>query len=345
MKVRSLQFGKAMSAALFVLLLIAVGSKNALAQTQVATLKHGNQISAFYGATALSDAHEAAEAGDVITLSGGVYVIETITKALTIRGTGFVTDEITGTAPTMITSDVVATVPNSEGSLSVEGVLFSSTFTANCLSSPHFINCYFGSFVTGENTVMMSQPEFFNCRFNTINISQATNSNFHNCILWHVENYGPGEGMVAYNSYIYNHRIGSTSSSNGTNAMSIFNCIIHGNWLSSNSIAVNCIGLGGGQYPFGDAMQENCWQYDSHSIVFETFDGSSYNPLTESLVLKEEIASTHLGTDGTEVGIYGGTTIPGANRPNYLRIKHCTVGDRTTDDGHLSVDIEVVTEE
>ena len=327
--------------AIFLAMIINVASvKHALAQTQVATLKHGNQISAFYGATALSDAHEAAEAGDVITLSGGVYVIETITKALTIRGTGFVTDEITGTAPTMITSDVVATVPNSEGSLSVEGVLFSSTFTANCLSSPHFINCYFGSFLTGENTVMMSQPQFFNCRFNTIDISQATNSNFHNCVLWRINN--SGTGMVAYNSFIHLYNVMD---------ISVFNSVIYSSvntvHLSSNSIAINCIGIGNtsNHYSFGSsALQENCWTYNSLSIVFETFNGS-YNPLTEPLILKEEIASTHLGTDGTEVGIYGGTTIPGANRPSYLRIKHCTVGERTTDDGHLSVDIEVVTEE
>ena len=36
---------------------------------------------------------------------------------------------------------------------------------------------------------------------------------------------------------------------------------------------------------------------------------------------------------------------PYNDHPYYMVVKHCTVGDRTTDDGHLSVDIEVVTEE
>ena len=49
MKVRSLHFGKALSAALFVLLLSLAGMKNALAQNLVATLKHGDDISFYYG--------------------------------------------------------------------------------------------------------------------------------------------------------------------------------------------------------------------------------------------------------------------------------------------------------
>jgi len=47
MKTKSLQLGKAMSAALFVLLLMVAGAKNVLAQTQVATLQHGDEMTAF----------------------------------------------------------------------------------------------------------------------------------------------------------------------------------------------------------------------------------------------------------------------------------------------------------
>ena len=68
MRFNSLQFGKAMSAALFVLLLVAVGSKNALAQYQAATLQHEGNITVFYGPDALSNAHEAAATNDTITL-------------------------------------------------------------------------------------------------------------------------------------------------------------------------------------------------------------------------------------------------------------------------------------
>ena len=71
MKTKSLQFGKAMSAALFVLLLVVVGMKNALAQTQVATLQHGEEISVFYGNNAFVQAHNVAVDGDIVTLDIG----------------------------------------------------------------------------------------------------------------------------------------------------------------------------------------------------------------------------------------------------------------------------------
>ena len=91
MKVRSLHFGKAISAALFVLLLSVAGMKNALAQTLVATLKHGDNISFYYGANALVDAHEDAETGDIITLSSGTFTTPNwFSQAITWGGAGCV---------------------------------------------------------------------------------------------------------------------------------------------------------------------------------------------------------------------------------------------------------------
>ena len=60
-------------------------------------------------------------------------------------------------------------------------------------------------------------------------------------------------------------------------------------------------------------------------------------------ILKDEIASNFLGTDGTQVGIYGGF-MPYSTRPTYMVLKRCNVANKTTIDGKLSVDIEVVTE-
>ncbi len=73
MKVRTLQFGKAMGAALFVLLLNVAGMKNALAQNQVAILQHNDTVTAFYGADAFLQANAAAADGDTITLSSGIF--------------------------------------------------------------------------------------------------------------------------------------------------------------------------------------------------------------------------------------------------------------------------------
>lgn len=182
---------------------------------------------------------------------------------------------------------------------------------------------------------VVSAPQFVHCRFVYISIPQCNNSNFSNCVLWSINN--EGSGMVATNSYI---KLGSDIVVSGFNC--IFYTISSTYNLQSQSTVVHCIGATNNV--LGSALQENCWTFGGCTQIFETFNGTPGNYLTEQLILKEEIANTCLGTDGTEVGIHGGTN-PYNTRPYYLLIRHCTVGERTTEDGHLSVDIEVVTEE
>ena len=65
-------------------------------------------------------------------------------------------------------------------------------------------------------------------------------------------------------------------------------------------------------------------------------DYSDSNPYT----LTEEAKNILKGTDGTEVGIYGGN-IPYDATPTNPRITKFEVAQKTTADGKLSVDIEV----
>ena len=98
MKVNTLQLGRALSAALFILLLNAAGMKNALGQNQVAVLQHNDSIFAFYGVNAFQQANNAATDGDTITLSSGDFNSCDLTKAITLHGAGMVSDRMgTGT--------------------------------------------------------------------------------------------------------------------------------------------------------------------------------------------------------------------------------------------------------
>ena len=83
-------------------------------------------------------------------------------------------------------------------------------------------------------------------------------------------------------------------------------------------------------------------ELDTITDVFPAFVGEDI--FNEEFILDEGIATGFLGNNGTEIGIHGGY-YPYSSRPGYMRMRRCIVGDRTTDDGHLSVDIEVVTEE
>ena len=56
--------------------------------------------------------------------------------------------------------------------------------------------------------------------------------------------------------------------------------------------------------------------------------------------LTDEAKTTFLGTDGTEVGMYGGV-LPYNSTPSYPQITKVNVANKTTADGKLSVEIEV----
>lgn len=368
MKAKALQLGRALNAALFVLLLSVAGTKNAFAQqTLVATLQHGEDLSIFYGMDAFVNAHAAAETGDIITLSSGSFNPTTITKAITLRGAGFVTDTVSGTTPTVFSSAIIADVSDTVNYLTIEGIRFSSSFTYKILNNPHFYKCYFSVFYndqTSTSSSQMTNAQFVNCRIATFYFRKAsssvtpifaTNTSFVNCVIWRLGNtnnnlyYIGSHSICATNSYIRLYTIPT--------AVNAVNCIIRGGYttgsssylypydyyLSGSSMATNCIGIrdnySGLSNPLGNYT--NSWVYTSISSVFESFNESTYDSYTEPLILKESIATTKLGTDGTQVGIYGGV-MPYTDHPAYMVIRHCNVANQTDAENKLSVEIEVL---
>ena len=340
MNARKLQLGKAMSAALFVLLLVAVGSKNALAQTQVATLQHGEDISVFYGQNAFVEAHNAAETGDIITLSSGTFTPTNITKAITLRGAGCVIDTVTGIYPTIIPNSFQMNVTDETGFLTVEGIYFSGTANYGNLNHPKFVKCNIENLhdASGAN---MQNAQFVNCKVKYFNFGYTANTTLINCAISGIVGLGDvSRTVTAYNCFLRLHA--------DAYAMNAYNCIIGQNGgydsLESSSIAYNSIGIrntGYGTPIFNGITTFNCLGYSSYASVFETYSGGDiYN---QQFILIDEIATGFLGTDGTEVGIRGGI-MPYNSRPSYMVIEQCNVANRSTIDGKLSVEIEVSTQ-
>lgn len=337
MKAHALRIGKAISAALFVLLLVAVGSKNALAQTQVATLQHGEDISVFYGQNAFVDAHNAAQTGDVITLSSGTFTPTNITKAITLRGAGCVIDTVTGIYPTIIPNSFQMNVTDETGFLTVEGIYFSGSANYKILNHPKFVKCNIEnlSSVSGAN---MQNAQFVNCKIKNFYFNCTSNTTLINCVIWLAHDmYNVSCTVTAYNCII---RLDEEAY-----ALNAYNCIFPntGYCLKTNSVVYNCIEIRPSNQSsiFYNIPTYNCNAYNSYSDVFETFNGNfSYD---EPFILKEEIATGFLGNDGSEVGIHGGI-MPYTSRPSYMVIEQCNVANRSTIDGKLSVEIEVSTQ-
>lgn len=342
MKVRTLQFGKALSAALFVLLLSVVGMKNALAQNLVATLKHGDNISFYYGANALVSAHNAAETGDIITLSSGSFAPTTITKAITLRGAGCVEDTISSVHPTVISGSMRFFVSDAENHLNVEGIFFNEETLFSNLHSPKFVKCNFNSLSIDYYTHQMNNAQFVNCVINNFNFNRTTNTTLINSVVWTEQSLGSSD----YTLTAFNSVIGLTECAQ---AVTAYNCIfINNSWascLNQYSVAYNCIGIRNdnpSDYSVFQVTSYNCMEVNELSEVFETFTGDFY--YEELFILKEEIATGFLGDDGTEVGIHGGY-VPYTARPSYQIVRQYNVPNRSDNEGHLNVGIEVYSED
>lgn len=326
------------------LLLFLSASFVAFAQTQVATLQHGDNVSVFYGSNAFVESYNAAETGDVITLSSGAFTSPyRLNKAITLRGAGALQDTALGSLPTIISGSLTFEINNNTSFLTIEGIYFSGLTYINALVRPCFIKCMFNS-LNDLYSTLLTNAQFVNCMFETFGLQYDNNESVQliNCVAHFPYSYA-STIIEAYNSII----IGGAKFDN----LSAYNCIIgqlnESNYggLQNNSIAYNCIGIKIPESyngPFHNATTFNCMTVENYSDVFETFDGTfSFN---EQYILKDEIAMSFLGNDGTQVGIHGGL-FPYTIRPSYMVMKRVNVANQSTIDGNLNVEIELVDED
>ncbi len=318
---------------------------NIFAQQQIATLNHNDTISVFYGNNALKDAHNAAVAGDIVTLSSGTFIGCNISKPITLRGAGAITDTIANTFPTLISNSLYLELENvnTEHYLIIEGIFIDRIYHAKNNINAKINKCY----ISNYNYVAYDKNcdvEFVNCLVAQINGGNSTTShyNFVNSAV-HINGTSNSnymflnsllilgtylENVIAYNSVITrtssNYYFGNTASA--------YKCIFVKNG-SNNEILRN------------KNMNTNI-TFNKLDEVFETWHSCTYDNFSfdERYILKEEIATSFLGSDGTEVGIHGGM-FPFDIRPSYMVVKKCNVAQKSTIDGKLSVDIEVMVEE
>ncbi len=75
------------------------------------------------------------------------------------------------------------------------------------------------------------------------------------------------------------------------------------------------------------------------SSVFKTYNGVDNFSFNELYELTDEAKAMYIGSDGTQIGLYGGMGFDLV--PSTLQITKCEVAPRSTSDGKLSVSIEV----
>lgn len=317
----------------------------------IATLSHDGEISTFYGASALRDAHAAAQHGDIITLSSGSFTSVNITKAITLRGAGMQVDTIAKTNPTIITGDFIINIPDSvKQRLTVEGLFCSEIIAIDYLKNASFLKDKIKEIRPGWNGKMQNIT-FIHCKisnFYNINNDRGKNdgnsASIVNCYISH--------SGVSYNLEFTNCILNQNYKSLDDIRNSIFNnCIIHQTTHTINSMhilngscyAYYCLGLQSGKEPkamfrYINNNSTDYYAYDDFTNIFKTYTGNYTDE--ETFELTDEAKAKFLGSDGTEVGIHGGS-LPFDPTPTNPQITKCNVASKSTADGKLSVDIEV----
>jgi len=322
------------------------------AQQQLATLNHNDSITVYYGASALQSAHAAAVNGDIITLSPGAFNSVDITKAVTIRGAGMFPDTAAGTDPTILLNNFTMTVnQDSLHNLCLEGLYCAgSKVYYSKVYNPQFLKCYFRSISYGASNTIITEATFINCIMEHFENSYsgndfvqgyARNTQFINSVILDLSPFG----TPALMNCVAKLHCGQ----NELNKVSVNNSIVYYDyyWGDINAYtSFNSIGIytGTGNYNYFVATglpNHNLWNYQGFASVFKTFRGSYSDGVDFQLL--DSVAATCLGSDGTQVGIYGGLMPFDPSVRNPL-IKKCNVASRSTADGKLAVDIEIVSE-
>ncbi len=317
---------------LALLALVLCGARAVAQSSLMATLSHDGQISTFYGASALQQAHEAADHGDVITLSSGSFAGVDITKAVTIRGAGMEVDTVHAIEPTIITENFKIDIADSVTNiLTMEGIFHNQKIEVANLKNAMFLKCRFNNFSYAHyNTSVMKDLNFINCRIAyEFYGSDGGSASFINTVAKRIYRSGNNGHYSLINSIVFGSNLDNSEFKNCilVDVLSnSYNSYYNNLFISDNSGALNNIpNTTNVRVPKNDERIANLLG-----------DYSDSNPYT----LTEEAKNILKGTDGTEVGIYGGN-IPYDATPTNPRITKFEVSPKTTADGKLSVDIEV----
>lgn len=329
---------------LFLTLVVAMISTTAMfAQTSLlATLSHEGEISTFYGANALREAHAAAANGDVITLSSGTFNSVDITKGITLRGAGMTVDAATQTEPTVIAGTLKINVPESvEERLTVEGLFFNEEVRCSAIKNAVFLKDRFYSVSSSD----LTNAAFIHCYIKGLNCDGTSSVNYTNCVVWKASH---GSSANAYYDNCVIGWNGLSHSYEDNYYLTLKNCIIIRTadvYLNRSNVAYNCLGICTNSFTDNQRLFKNIQNTTNTELqgdgsgIFATFTGIDYTD-ENTFELTEEAQTQYLGLDGTQVGIYGGY-LPFDATPTNPQITKCNVASKSTADGKLSVDIEV----
>lgn len=324
--------------------------------TFVATLQHNDEVKNYYGMTALQEAYNAAETGDIILLSSGVFNSVNIQKGIKVCGVGLGLDSKTVIKGDFEIRSLEASWKTSlEGVYALNNVNVYSNDSAVSAGKIDFIKSQIGSFngrATGNPSVA-STPIVSIIQNILNNFSIDNNWSSVSCFNSLILGNSPTTKFSHVQSSSFINCVFSVGNLGNLYSAVFMNSIIRNTWtdwtnrrLPSDVIAHNCIAINAGSeetfYNLSFGSVQNCLYIKNINEVFLTFRGNFSN-YAETFDLTEE-AKNNLGTDGTQIGMQGGAN-PYNTTMAYPVITNMQADGKTTKEGKLNVKIEVSTGE
>lgn len=305
----------------------------------LATLSHveTGEISTYYGAGALREAHAAAQEGDIITLSSGSFTSTDITKAVVLRGAGMDVDTSTQSEPTIIVGNFDIKIPaTATKALTIEGIYSGyDIYVSDTLTNATFLKDRFKT-ITYRGTIAVKNLTMIHCKV-AGNITTADNSTVSllNCVVWEPTTRGNWEftNCVIKKAFVNSYFSNSTFK----------NCIFVGanntQFNAANSMFSNVLVTADTSYNFFANITNSTNLVKAYADIFKTCKDGTYSD-SETFELTTDAIATIEGTDGTQPGIHGGS-MPFSITPSNPQITKANVAAKSTADGKLSVDITV----
>ena len=322
-------------------MLLSLSAANVFAQSSlIATLSHEGEITAFYGANALKEAHEAAAHGDAITLSSGTFNATDITKAITLRGAGMQVDTVYNTLPTIILGDFTINIAEDiTQKLVIEGIYSDNKITIDGkLLNPRFFRNRFNEIATATSCSGIIDAYVLHCKITQTfyNAPSESHISFVGSYVHHPQVYN-GSRMSFINCVIDYIHCAHLEKCSFSNSILVGDGNFNYSWLEESVTAYNCIAINCFRTVF-DKISNTTNVESSFDELFKDFTGTYNDNITFELT--DEAKAKFLGTDDTQVGIYGGN-FPYDPTTTNPHITKCNVAAKSTADGKLSVDIEV----
>lgn len=324
-----------------ILALIVAIATSVTVHAQTIALHSATGVQIIKGNTALATAYAAAQSGDTLYLSGGTFTPPSVfDKKLMIFGAGHYVDSTLATGKTFINGNL--TLTENADLFYLEGVEITGTFA---ITNNHSVNnvtikrCKMNGLFTVPGNLSTPSHNLAlieNVFANAIYLNNAQSAIVSNCIIqinlaWSYGNVIKNNIMLFPDAFAIH---------DGTNNQ-ISNNIFIGGALSNGAGNIynnNLFVVASPQYGTTPTISGN-YTGIAQTAIFVNQTGNAFN-YEHNYHLQNP--TTYLGTDGTQVGIYGGT-FPykeGAVPTNpHIQVKN--IAPKTDANGNLQIQIQV----